>query len=65
MQFRQFWIIQCRSSGQFMTDECGYTQLVTKAGRLYDLYEAVETARYHLESDYIVFSAWDIDSEIH
>ena len=61
--FRRFYIIQCRSTGAFLTEELGYTNLAEKAGRLYCPHEAVDTARLNLDDDYAVFSAWELIPE--
>ncbi|MCB5186135.1 hypothetical protein LG201_13050 [Methylobacillus gramineus] len=58
-EFRRFYIIQCRSTGSFLTEELGYTNLAEKAGRLYCPHEAVDTAQLNLDDDYAVFSAWE------
>ncbi len=65
MQFRRFFIIQARHDGRFMTSECSYCLNITKAGKLYDYDEAVETARYHLDADYIIFSAYEPFEVLH
>lgn len=58
-EFRRFFIIQCRSTGAFLTEDLRYTNLAEKAGRLYCPHEAVDTARFNLDDDYAVFSAWE------
>lgn len=58
-EFRRFFIIQCRSTGAFLTEDLNYTNLAEKAGRLYCPYEAVDTAKHNLDDDYAVFSAWE------
>lgn len=58
--FRPYFIIQCRSSGLFLTESLGFTQLVTKAGRLYCPHSAVDTALNNLGSDYVIFSSYEI-----
>jgi len=65
MAFREFHIIQCRHDGRFLTAECQYTHMATKAGRIYDYIEARETAAYHLDSDFVIFSAYELVQEPH
>lgn len=61
--FRQFHLIQSRHDGRFMTTELTYTHLATRAGKMYDAIEAIETARYHLDEDYVIFSAYELVPE--
>lgn len=58
--FRAYFIIQCRSSGLFLTEQLGFTQLVTKAGRLYDPHDAVDTAMSNCPNDYVIFSSYEL-----
>lgn len=58
-QFREFFLIQSRHDGRFLTSELKYTHLATRAGRLYDPIEAIETARHNLDEDYVIFSAFE------
>lgn len=58
--FRPYFIIQCRSSGLFLTEHLGFTQLVTKAGRLYDPHDAVDTAITNLPNDHVIFSSYEL-----
>lgn len=59
MQFREFFLIQSKHDGRFLTAEMNYTHIAGKAGRLYDFLEARETAQYHLDDDYVIFSAYE------
>lgn len=59
MEFRRFWVIQCRSDGRFLTEGLGYSNLASKAGRLYCPHEAVDTAKLNLDEDYAIFSAYE------
>lgn len=58
-EFRRFWIVQCRSTGQFLTEGFGYSNLAERAGRFYCPFEAVDTAKHDLDDDYAIFSAWE------
>lgn len=58
-EFRRFWIVQCRSTGQFLTQDFTYSNLAVKAGKFYCPFEAVDTAKSELDDDYSVFSAWE------
>lgn len=63
-QFREFHLIQARHDGRFMTAELGYTHIANRAGRIYDYLEARETAQYHLDDDYVIFSAYELVNEV-
>ena len=65
MAFREFFLIQCRSDGRFLTCELGFSHLVREAGRLYDVEEALETAFQNLEGDYLIFSAFERVGDLH
>lgn len=58
-QYREFYLIQNRHDGRFLTSELTYTNLAVKAGRLYDFEEALDTARLNLDGDYSIFSAYE------
>lgn len=57
--FRQFHLIQSRHDGRFLTADCRYTHIAERAGRIYDYIEARETAQYHLDDDFVIFSAYE------
>jgi hypothetical protein len=57
--FRQFFVIQCRSNGKFITDECSFCVLLRTAGRADSLDEAVETGSMILGDDFDVVGFWE------
>lgn len=57
--FREFFLIQSRHDGRFLTSEMTYTHIANRAGRLYDYLEARETAQYNLDDDFVIFSAYE------
>ncbi len=63
MNVQQFFIIQSRRSGEFLTESLGYTSLATKAGKIYCPHAAVDTAINALGSDYCIFSAYELIPE--
>lgn len=63
--FREFFIIQCRSDGRFLTSELGFSRLVREAGKLHNVDEALETAFQNLEGDYVLFSAFEKVGDLH
>jgi hypothetical protein len=61
VDFRQYWVIQDRHTGLFLTEELGFTSLYEKAGRLYDVHQAVDIAQSNIESYSITSSYEKID----
>jgi len=57
--FRQVFVIQCKSNGVFLTEELTYANSLRRAGRLYDIEEAQETARFNLSEDYEIHSFYE------
>lgn len=58
--FVQVFVIQCRSTGEFMREDLTYSRLLSDAGRLYDVQEAAETAQWNLEQDYAISTFWEL-----
>ena len=58
--FVQVFVIQCRTTGEFMRDDCTYSRLLSEAGRIYDVQEAAETAQWNLEQDYAISAFWEL-----
>lgn len=56
--FRQAFVIQCRSTGRFLTEELGYCISFSLAGKLFSLDEAVDTAQFNLGDDFEVHGFW-------
>lgn len=64
---QRVYVIQCASTGDFLTWECEYARSLKLAGRAPDLEHAVETAREHLDDDFEIhefyeFKGSDFDS---
>lgn len=59
VQFREFFLIQYRHDGAFLTSDLRYTNLAARAGRIYDFEEALDTARLHFGEDYSIFSSYE------
>ena len=57
---RQVWVIQCKSTGAFLTSEQGFSSSLRRAGRLTNPEEVTETAVSALDDDYEVFSFYEI-----
>jgi hypothetical protein len=57
--FRQVFVIQCKSNGVFLTEELSFANSLRRAGRLYDIEEAQETARFNLSEDYEIHSFYE------
>ena len=57
--FRQVFVIQCTSTGKFLTQELCYAYSLRLAGKLLSLDEAVDTALCNLGEDFEVHSFWE------
>lgn len=57
--FRQVFVIQCASTGLFLTEELGYSRSLRHAGKCYSMEEAVDTAVCNLSDDFEVFGFWE------
>lgn len=61
LELVQVFVIQDSRSGNFLTRECGMTQSLKRAGRLYDKQEAVDTARAQFGGEYEIHSFYEHD----
>jgi hypothetical protein len=60
MQFRQVWVIQCKSDGLFLTPALHFARSLSLAGRCFDVQSAMDTAEANLPvGDYIISSFWE------
>lgn len=57
---RRVYVIQCRSTGHFLTNDLGFAYSLKLAGRAPDLDHAVETAHDHLDDDFEIHSFYEI-----
>lgn len=57
---RRVWVIQCRSSGHFLTNDLGFSYSLKLAGRAPDLDHAVATAHDNLDDDFEIFSFYEM-----
>lgn len=55
----QVFVIQCASTGEFLTDDLNYSRSLKRAGRLFDVQEAAETAQFNLEHDYEIITFFE------
>lgn len=55
------FVIQCRSTGEFLTEELFYSRLFADAGRLFDREEALLTGSDNLGEDFEICSFWVIN----
>lgn len=61
LTIKQVWVIQCRSTGSFLTQELHFSRSLRSAGRLYDKAEAVETAHSNLDDDYEIHTFFEVE----
>lgn len=62
--FRLLYILQCKSSGEFMTVNGFYTHDLMRAGLFVDRQSAVDTGVHTLETDFVVYPQYKRDSEL-
>lgn len=55
----QVYVIQCKSTGEFLCADLTYSRLLKDAGRLFHPTEAVETAQFNLEHDYEIAAFYE------
>ncbi|MCE5180459.1 MAG: hypothetical protein LLG15_01530 [Betaproteobacteria bacterium] len=60
MNLRRVYVIQCRSSGHFLTNDLGFAHSLRLAGRAPDIDHAVETAHDALGDDFEVHTFFEI-----
>lgn len=53
------WIVQCKSTGHFLSPELHLVRSLRLAGRAPDLECAIETGRIHFDQDFEVFSFFE------
>lgn len=57
---RRVYVIQCRSSGHFLTADLGFAHSLKLAGRAPDLDHAVGTAQEYLDDDFEIHSFFEM-----
>jgi hypothetical protein len=57
--FRLVYIVQCQSTGEFLTPKLNYTFNFNLAGRFTDRGAAVETAVNDLEYDFMIYEFYE------
>lgn len=60
-EFVQVFVIQCKSTGEFLREDLTYSRLLADAGRLYDVQEASETAQFNLDYDYAISTFFEYE----
>lgn len=62
--FRQVWVVQCKSSGEFMTYSGFYTHNLSQAGYFIDRQSAIDTAEHSLDMDFAIHHFYKRESEL-
>lgn len=57
----QVYVIQCNSTGEFLREDLTYSRLLAEAGRLHDVQEALETAKFNLDYDYAISTFFEYE----
>lgn len=55
----QVYVIQCKSTGEFLRSDLTYSRFLKEAGRLFHPTEAAETAQFNLEHDYEIATFYE------
>lgn len=53
--FKQVFIIQCISTGKFLTHQLNHTYNMNRAGYLLDRQSAIDTGFNELENDFVIY----------
>lgn len=62
--FRLVFILQCRSSGEFMTVNGFYTHNLSQAGLFVDKQAAIDTGLSSLDTDFLVYPQYKKESDL-
>jgi len=62
--FKLVFIIQCQSTGEFLTPRLNYTYNLNLAGRFDDKSAAVETAVNDLDFDFMIYEFYERDTQV-
>jgi len=62
--FKQVFIIQCQSTGEFLTPRLNYTHNMNLAGRFTQKEAAVETALNDLDFDFMIYDFYERDTQV-
>lgn len=57
----QVYVIQCKSTGEFLREDLTYSRLLAEAGCLHDVQEASETAQFNLDYDYAISTFFEYE----
>lgn len=60
--FKQVYIVQCKSSGEFLTPRLNYTYNLNLAGRFNNKESAVNTALNDLDFDFMIYEFYERES---
>jgi hypothetical protein len=62
--FRQVFIVQCESTGEFLTHSMSYTHNLNRAGYFYDKQSAIDTAVNDLDFDFCIYDFYKKESDL-
>jgi len=62
--FKHVFIVQCQSTGEFLTPRLNYTLNLNLAGRFDNKQSAVETAVNDLDFDFMIYDFYERDSQV-
>lgn len=58
MNLIQVYVIQCKSTGKFLTVHLNHTINLNKAGYTFDRQSAIDTAMTELDMDFNIYDFW-------
>ncbi len=57
--FKQVFVVQCQSTGEFLTPRLNYSYNLNLAGRFNDKSSAIETAVNDLDFDFMIYEFYE------
>jgi len=62
--FIEVFIIQCQSTGEFLTPMMNYTHNLNKAGYFFNRQAAIDTAMSELNFDFVIYSFYKREADL-
>jgi hypothetical protein len=62
--FRQVFIIQCQSTGEFLTHGMNMTKNLNRAGYMLNKQSAVDTGFNEFDTDFVIYDFYKKESEL-
>jgi hypothetical protein len=62
--FRQVFIVQCQSTGEFLTTRLNYTTNLNRAGYFYERQSAIDTGINEFDNDFVIYDFFKKESDL-